>query len=49
VSEYHLASFGGGYSTAYCPASPKTSWDFAIYGCLIPENPKQVANTNWSS
>jgi len=47
LAQSQIPSFGGGYSTAYCPASPKTSWDFAIYGCLIPENPKQVANTNW--
>jgi len=47
LAQSQIPSFGGGYSTSYCPASPKTSWDFAIYGCLIPENPKQVANTNW--
>lgn len=47
LAESQIPSFGGGYSTAYCPANTKTSWDFAIYGCLIPENPKQVANTNW--
>jgi branched-chain amino acid transport system substrate-binding protein len=47
LAQSQIPSFGGGYSTSYCPTSPKTSWDFAIYGCLIPENPKQVANTNW--
>jgi len=47
LAQQQIPSFGGGYSTSYCPTSPKTSWDFAIYGCLIPENPKQVANTNW--
>jgi len=47
LAQSQIPSFGGGYSTSYCPASPATSWDFAIYGCLIPENPKVVANTNW--
>jgi branched-chain amino acid transport system substrate-binding protein len=47
LAQSQIPSFGGGYSTAYCPANSKTSWDFAIYGCLIPEAPKQVANTNW--
>jgi branched-chain amino acid transport system substrate-binding protein len=48
LAQSQIPSFGGGYSTSYCPASPKTSWNFAIYGCLIPENPKVVANTNWA-
>ena len=48
LAQSQIPSFGGGYSTSYCPTSPKTSWNFAIYGCLIPENPKQVANTNWA-
>ena len=47
LTQSQIPSFGPGYSTAYCPTNPKTSWDFATYGCLIPENPKQVANTNW--
>jgi len=47
LTQSQIPSFGPGYSTAYCPTNAKTSWDFGIYGCLIPENPKQVPNTQW--
>ncbi len=47
LTQSQIPSFGPGYSTAYCPTSPKTSWDFGIYGCLIPEAPKQVPDTQW--
>jgi ABC-type branched-subunit amino acid transport system substrate-binding protein len=47
LTQSQIPSFGPGYSTAYCPTNTKTSWDFGIYGCLIPEKPKQVPNTQW--
>jgi len=47
LTQSQIPSFGPGYSTAYCPATPSKSWDFGIYGCLIPEKPTQVPNTQW--
>jgi ABC-type branched-subunit amino acid transport system substrate-binding protein len=47
LTQQQVPSFGPGYSTAYCPTAPAKSWDFAIYGCLIPENPKVVPDTQW--
>jgi len=47
LTQSQIPSFGPGYSTAYCPTTPSKSWDFGIYGCLIPEKPTQVPNTQW--
>jgi ABC-type branched-subunit amino acid transport system substrate-binding protein len=48
LTQSQIPSFGPGYSVSYCPTgAAATRWAFATYGCLIPENPKKVANTNW--
>jgi ABC-type branched-subunit amino acid transport system substrate-binding protein len=47
LAQQQIPSFGPAYSTAYCPAAPAKSWAFGTYGCLIPENPKVVPNTQW--
>ncbi len=47
LAQSQIPSFGPGYSTAYCPTKGVTPWFFAIYGCLIPEAPKQVPDTQW--
>jgi len=47
LAQSQIPSFGPGYSTAYCPAAPSTSWDFGTYGCLVSENPKVVPSTNF--
>ena len=47
LAQSQIPSFGPGYSVGYCPASASASWDVSTYGCLIPENPKVVANQQW--
>ena len=47
LTQSQIPSFGPGYSVSYCPTNGSTSWDCGIYGCLIPEKPTQVPNTQF--
>jgi ABC-type branched-subunit amino acid transport system substrate-binding protein len=48
LTQSQIPSFGPGYSVSYCPTgAAATRWAFGIYGCLIPESPKQVPNSQW--
>ena len=46
LAEEHVPYFGTGYDFTYCASDTTTEmWGFGTLGCLLPENPTQVADT----